>query len=79
MTQYNIKEELNLKGVLCPTNFVKTKLKLEELNVGEILKVVIDEGEPMQNVPKSVKDEGHKILQVQKNNDSTFTLLIEKR
>lgn len=79
MTQYNFKEELNLKGVICPMNFVKTKLKLEELQNGEILKVVIDEGEPMQNVPKSVKDEGHKILQVQKNNDNTFTLLIEKR
>ena len=79
MTQYKIKEELNLKGVICPMNFVKTKLKLEELQNGEILKVVIDEGEPMQNVPKSVKDEGHKILQVQKNDDNTFNLLIEKK
>ena len=68
---------LDLRGVVCPINFVKTKLKLEELNKGEILEIVIDAGEPMANVPRSVKEEGHRIIKVEKTNEH-FRLLIEK-
>ncbi len=59
------KYELDLSGVACPINFVKTKLKLEEISSGEILDVILDDGEPISNVPRSVKDEGHKILKVE--------------
>lgn len=68
---------LDLRAVVCPTNFVKTKLKLEEMNPGEILEIVIDAGEPMANVPRSIKEEGHKIIKVEKVNDH-FRLWIEK-
>ena len=68
---------LDLRTVVCPINFVKTKLKLEEMNVGEILEIVIDAGEPMANVPRSIKEEGHKIIKVEKVNDH-FRLWIEK-
>lgn len=68
---------LDLRGVVCPVNFVKTKLKLEEMNHGQILEITIDEGEPMANVPRSIKEEGHKIIKVEKI-DNYFRLLIEK-
>lgn len=68
---------LDLRGVVCPTNFVRTKLKLEEMNAGEILEIVIDSGEPMANVPRSIKEEGHKIIKVE-NIDGHFRLWIEK-
>ena len=68
---------LDLRGVICPVNFVKTKLKLEEMNIGEILEVLIDAGEPIANVPRSIKEEGHKIIKVEKI-DGHFRLLIEK-
>ena len=68
---------LDLRGIVCPTNFVKTKLKLEEMNPGEVLEIIIDEGEPMANVPRSLKEEGHKIIKVEKLNGS-FRLSIEK-
>ncbi len=70
------KETLDLRGVLCPMNFVKTKLKLESMESGELLEVVLDSGEPIQNVPKSVKEEGHKIVEVKKEDDH-FRLKIE--
>ena len=68
---------LDLRGVACPINFVKTKLKLEEMNKGQILEIVIDPGEPMANVPRSIKEEGHRVIKVDKINDH-FRLLIEK-
>jgi len=53
---------INLTGVVCPMNFVKTKLRLELMESGEVLHVILDKGEPFRNVPRSVKSEGHRIL-----------------
>lgn len=68
---------LDLRGVVCPINFVKTKLKLEEMDAGQVLEVILDSGEPIANVPRSIKEEGHKIIRVDKV-DGHFHLLIEK-
>ncbi|MBI5789513.1 MAG: sulfurtransferase TusA family protein [Candidatus Schekmanbacteria bacterium] len=71
-------DTLDLRGEVCPYNFVKTKLALEELETGQILEVILDAGEPIQNVPRSVKDDGHKIIEVKKLPDGAFSLKIEK-
>lgn len=68
---------LDLRGVLCPINFVKTKLKLDTMEPGEVLELVLDSGEPIANVPKSIKEEGHKILEVKKE-EGFFKLKIQK-
>ncbi len=68
---------IDLRGVMCPINFVKTKLKLEMLDAGEVLEVILDSGEPIQNVPKSIKEEGHKILEV-KREEGYFRLKVQK-
>ncbi len=78
MEKENIDSSLNLKGVLCPINFVKTKIKLEEMQHGQILEVIIDDGESMKNVPRSLKEEGHKIIKVEQLPDKSFSLLIKK-
>ncbi len=69
---------LDLSGVACPMNFVKTKLQLEEMDPGQVLEVIIDDGEPMRNVPRSVQSEGHKVLELTKIPDGHFKLVIEK-
>lgn len=53
---------LDLRGVICPYNFVKTKLSLDAMQPGQILEVFLDDGEPIRNVPRSVENEGHTIL-----------------
>lgn len=69
-------EQLDLRGILCPLNFVKTKLKLEEMAEGEVLEIILDDGDPMRNVPRSVKQEGHKIVNVEKLDDGCYRLAI---
>ena len=73
-----IDEYLDLKGVACPFNFVKTKLKLEEMDAGQTLQIIIDEGEPYKNVPRSVLNEGHKILEEEKVEEKHYRIVIEK-
>ena len=68
----------DLRGVSCPLNFVKTKLALSELAVGRQLKIVLDDGAPIQNVPRSVAEEGHKIIQQTRTGDH-WMVVIEKR
>lgn len=78
MSEFPVDGTLDLRGVLCPINFVKTKLKLEELAAGEHLEVYLDDGDPIANVPRSVKDEGHQILKVNKEADGCYRLIIKK-
>ncbi|MDR0234536.1 MAG: sulfurtransferase TusA family protein [Zoogloeaceae bacterium] len=51
------------RGVACPMNFVKTKMDLSRMQSGEILEIVLDDGAPIDNVPQSVKGEGHTVLE----------------
>ncbi len=69
---------LDLAGVACPMNFVKTKLQLEEMETGQVLEVIIDDGAPRENVPRSVQAEGHKILDLVKTPNDLYKLVIEK-
>jgi tRNA 2-thiouridine synthesizing protein A len=72
------KETLNITGDACPMTFVKTKLALEPLTRGDILEVALNGGEAVKNVPRSVRGEGHKVLSLQKQDDGTYRMLVEK-
>ena len=77
MNEIKIDKKLDLKGVPCPINFVKTKLKLEDMSSGEVLEVVLDDGDPITNVSARVKDDGHRILKVEKINEH-WKLIVRK-
>jgi tRNA 2-thiouridine synthesizing protein A len=70
--------ELDLRGVICPYNFVKTKLKLETMAPGQVLLVHLDDGDPIRNVPRSVSNEGHDVLS-QERADHSYRVMIRKR
>ena len=76
--QIKADEQIDITDVVCPVTFVKTKVALEEMDEGQILQVHINDGEPVQNVPRSVKEEGHEVLKLVPNGDGTFELYIRK-
>jgi anaerobic sulfite reductase subunit C len=69
---------LDLLGVCCPMNFVRAKLALEKIAPGDQLEILLDDGEPIVNVTRSMKDEGHTLLKVDPENGH-FRVLVEKR
>ncbi|MEQ1795137.1 MAG: sulfurtransferase TusA family protein [Nitrospira sp.] len=69
--------EIDLRGVICPYNFVKTKLKLEMMEQGQVLAVLLDDGDPIKNVPRSVENEGHTVL-AQDRVGSSYRVLIRR-
>ncbi len=73
----DIKKRIDLHGVTCPMNFVKTILALEELDPGERMEVILDEGDAMLNVPRSLKNEGHRVIKVDPLG-TTFRVTVQK-
>jgi anaerobic sulfite reductase subunit C len=69
---------LDLLGVCCPMNFVRAKLAIEKMKPGDRIEILLDEGEPIVNVTRSMKDEGHTVLRVDPENGH-FRVLVEKR
>ena len=78
MAEIEITDSVDITDVVCPVTFVKAKVALEELDDGDILAVRMNDGEPVQNVPRSIKEEGHKILRLDENGDGTYTLIVRK-
>jgi len=71
-------ESLDLKGEVCPYTFVKSKLALEEMESGQILRVVVDNQGSAKNVPRSLSSEGHQVLDVSQLNDSDWAITVKK-
>jgi len=57
--------QIDLRGTPCPLNFIRTKLRLEQMVPGAVLEVWLDSGEPIEQVPDSLKIEGYSILETQ--------------
>jgi TusA-related sulfurtransferase len=78
MAEFPITDTVDITDVVCPVTFVKAKVALEELEDGDILSIHLNDGEPVQNVPRSIKEEGHKILKLVDNQDGTYDLIVRK-
>ncbi len=71
-------DEVDITDAVCPMTFVRAKAAIEELEVGQVLKVHLNEGEPMQNVPRSLKDDGQQVLRLTPADEGTFDLYVKK-
>ncbi|MDP7555054.1 MAG: sulfurtransferase TusA family protein [Nitrospinota bacterium] len=70
---------INIKGEVCPYTFVKSKLTLEEMDAGKILKIIIDHEPATKNVSGSMENEGHKVLEVIKINSTDWHIIVQKK
>jgi len=71
-----IDRELNLKGKVCPYTFIESMLALEEMKIGEVLRVVVDYPPAVCDVPKSLKNEGYEILDVSPMNGTDWAIVV---
>jgi TusA-related sulfurtransferase len=72
-----IDKELNLKGKVCPYTFIESMLALEEMKIGEVLRVIVDYPPAVCDVPKSLKNEGYEILDVSSTNETDWAILVK--
>lgn len=76
--EIKVDDTVDITDVVCPVTFVKAKVALEEMEDGQVLSIHMNDGEPVQNVPRSIKDEGHQILKLLDNQDGTYNLIVRK-
>jgi tRNA 2-thiouridine synthesizing protein A len=69
---------VDLRGVCCPANFVRAKLALEDFEAGESVRILLDDGEAVKNVPRSLKAEGHHLLSLKEAPEGYFILDLKK-
>lgn len=70
--------KLDITREHCPMTFVKTKIQLSKLQTGDLLEVLLTEGEPLSNVPRSAREQGFKVLEVSHVEGLIHKVLIEK-
>ena len=76
MAEFEVDERVDITDVVCPMTFVKAKV--EELEIGQVLAVTMNDGEPVQNVPRSFKEEGQQVLKLIDNENGTYDLIVKK-
>jgi TusA-related sulfurtransferase len=70
--------ELDIRGEVCPFTFVKSKLVLEQMELGQVLRVILDYPPSVENVPKSMREEGQEVLAINQIDNNTWEILIRK-
>lgn len=78
-TEQKVDQELNLRGEVCPYTFIKSKLALEQLEAGAVLRVIVDNPRSAADVPRSLAGEGNDVLGVDQFTDREWAIVVRKR
>ena len=73
-----INSTVDIKGEHCPFTFVRSKLALEKIASGEVLEILTDHKPATENVPRSMENEGHTVLEVAKINETDWRIVVKK-
>jgi TusA-related sulfurtransferase len=76
---HEVTRTLDITREVCPMTYVRTKLALEALDEGAVLEVVLRGDEPLKNVPRNARDEGHEVLSLEPRGDGTHRLLLRRQ
>lgn len=76
--EIKVDRTLDIKGQVCPYTFVRSKLAIEKINIGEVLEIVLDHEPASINVPKSMENEGQKVLKIEKTGEKEWHIFVRK-
>jgi len=75
---FKVARTLDVKGQVCPLTFVRSKLAIEKLAIGEVLEIVVDHRPAAVNVPRSMEHEGQTVLGVEQTAAAEWRLFVRK-
>ena len=73
-----VDKTLDIKGQVCPYTFVRSKLAIEKMNLGEVLEVITDHRPASENVPRSMESEGQKVLKIEQTGEKEWHIFVRK-
>lgn len=72
-------KRIDIRGEVCPYTFIKSKLAIEEMAPGQLLEVVVSHLPAVENVPRSMENEGHEVVSVEQETSSDWKIVIRKK
>ena len=75
---FKVDQTLDIKGQVCPLTFVRSKLAIEKMAIGEVLEIIVDHRPAAVNVPRSMEHEGQTVLGVEQTGEAEWRLLVRK-
>ena len=78
MSDLKVAKKIDIRGLVCPYTFVKSKLVIETMEVGEVLEILLDYEEALNSIPNSMRDHGHTVLGVEKVSEGQWTIQVRK-
>ena len=76
--EFKVDKTVDLKGQVCPYTFVRSKLALEKMKLGEVLEIIFDHKPATENVPKSMENEGQKVLKIDQTGEKEWLIFVRK-
>jgi len=76
--EIKVDKTIDIRGQICPYTFVRSKLAIEKMNVGEVLEIVLDHKPAVENVPKSMENEGQKVLKIDQTGEKEWHIFVRK-
>lgn len=76
--EFKIDKTLDIRGQVCPYTFVRSKLAIEKMNLGEVLEIILDHRAAVDNVPKSMENEGQKVLKIEQTGEKEWRIVVRK-
>jgi len=76
--EIKIDKTLDIRGQICPYTFVRSKLTMEKMNVGEVLEIITDHKPAAENVPRSMENEGQAVLKIEQTGDKEWHIVVRK-
>lgn len=73
-----VDKTIDIRGQVCPYTFVRSKLAIEKMHVGEVLEIILDHKAAVENVPKSMENEGQKVLVVEQTSEKEWRIVVRK-
>lgn len=76
--EFKADKTLDIKGQVCPYTFVRSKLAIEKMELGQVLEIVTDHRPASENVPRSMENEGQKILKIAQTGEKEWHIFVRK-
>lgn len=70
--------ELDIRTELCPMTFVRTRLALDRMAPGQVLRVRLRGAEPLANVPRTAREQGHEVISLTDDGEGGAVLLLRR-
>jgi len=71
-------KELDISNEVCPMTFVRTRLALDRMAPGQTLLVKLRGEEPLRNVPRTAREQGHEVLSLETDSEGVTRLLLRR-